>query len=62
VDIKNLQASHQHLSAVVDRLVELEDIEPELELEILPPLPEVDGCTPHQDYCGDCEVCPGMKW
>jgi hypothetical protein len=55
VDLRRLAISQQILSQVVDRLVDLDDSEPELEVEI-------DGLTPCRNYCRDCECCEGMDW
>jgi hypothetical protein len=59
--------AHQILSQVIDRLIELDDIEPELEVEVaLEPLPsvvEIDGVTPHRHYYyDDDDCCEGMRW
>jgi hypothetical protein len=62
VDLGRLKIAHQILSQVVDRLVELEDLEPELEWEPTPDRVEVDRLTPHSQY--DCYdgFYPGMLW
>jgi hypothetical protein len=62
VDLCRLKIAHQILSQVVDRLVELDDIEPELEWEPTPDRVEIDGLTPPRQY--DCYdgFYPGMLW
>lgn len=65
VDLKRLQIAHQILSQVVDRLVELvelDDIEPDVEFEPLPKIVEIDGVTPHRHYHYDDDCFEGMRW
>jgi hypothetical protein len=62
IDLRRLQAAHRILSAVVDRLVELDDREPEIEFEQRPRAVEVDGVTPHRHYYYDEDCCEGMRW
>jgi hypothetical protein len=62
VDLKRLALACQILSGVVDRLVELDDIEPDLDFEPLPPRGEIDGVTPHRHYHYDDDCCEGMRW
>jgi hypothetical protein len=57
-----LRSAHKILSHVVDRLVELDDMEPELDFEPLPKRIEIDGVTPHNHYYYDNDLCEGMRW
>jgi hypothetical protein len=62
VDLGRLKIAHQILSQVVDRLVELDDMEPELDFEPIPDRVEIDGLTPHHHYHYDDDCCEGMRW
>ena len=62
IDLARLKVAHRFLSQVVDRLVELDDLEPEIEFEPLPKIVEIDGVTPHRHYHYDDDCCEGMRW
>lgn len=62
LDFVRLKIAHRVLSQVVDRLVELDDIEPDVEFEPLPKIVKIDGVTPHRHYHYDDDCCEGMRW
>ncbi len=62
IDLVRLKVAHRFLSQVVDRLVELDDMDPEVEFEPLPDRVEIDGVTPHRHYYHDDDCCEGMRW
>jgi hypothetical protein len=62
VELGRLKIAHQILTQVVDRLVELDDLEPDVKVEPLPKIVEIDGLTPHRHYHYDDDCCEGMRW
>jgi hypothetical protein len=57
-----LQIAIKSLEEIRNQLIELDNLEPELDLEPLPERIEIDGVTPHRHYHYDDDCCEGMRW
>jgi hypothetical protein len=57
-----LQIAIKSLEEIRNQLIELDNLEPELDLEPLPKRIEIDGVTPHRHYHHDDDCCEGMRW
>lgn len=61
-DRRDLQIANGVLPSFLDRSIEDDESEPELKLEPLPKIVEIDGVTPHRHYHYDDDCCEGMRW
>jgi hypothetical protein len=69
VDLKHLAMAQQILAAVVERLIEPEDLyptqddrSPDRQPDPSTKVREIDGVTPHRHYNHDDDCCEGMRW